>query len=343
MIKPEEIIKRIKSFIDELINITASANTTLNQSLANQRFNRWKKKLLDFIRKDISEEEALKAENLSYPMVMEIRPMQNYNRKIDAYKSYLEVLIEELKSNPETILKDFENIKDIERKKIDMPKDKIKVFISYSNIDKEIAHQVSEKLKEWSLIVFLAHEDIEVSEEWKNVILENLYNCDVFIPMITENFKTSDWTSQEIGIVLGRRENILIVPLKKDNYIPYGFISNFQAKDINTARVELEIIKKIENKYPKSLIKELLNYLYKSRSYRDAEFRLDFVLQCIGETLNKDVLNKILKVALKNENNQILYAAKCKEWLLEQLKNNPGVDEEIFNQFKSLPDYEDEL
>ncbi|MCL4378358.1 MAG: toll/interleukin-1 receptor domain-containing protein [Actinobacteria bacterium] len=246
MIEIIEITKKLNNFLEELNAIDSSANSKMDDSTGNQKFGRWKERLIVYIKDNISNRESKKCESLSYPIVMETKPLQNFNRKIKAYRSYLNVLIEELKTNPESIIEYMnKSSKVIEKEKIKTPKDKIKVFISYSTIDKEIAHQVSRKLEGWGLDVFLAHEDIEVSEQWKEIILKNLYSCDVFIPIITENFKNSDWTSQEVGIAFAGEKDIFIVPLKKGNFIPFGFIFPIQAKDINEDKFELSIIKKL--------------------------------------------------------------------------------------------------
>ena len=47
-----------------------------------------------------------------------------------------------------------------------------KIFISYSVKDKEIAGKVKDILSRFNISAFLAHQDIEVSEEWEKRILE---------------------------------------------------------------------------------------------------------------------------------------------------------------------------
>ncbi|MCL4378357.1 MAG: hypothetical protein M1409_08280 [Actinobacteria bacterium] len=86
-----------------------------------------------------------------------------------------------------------------------------------------------------------------------------------------------------------------------------------------------------------------MDYLYKSVSFKEAESRLQFILECIGELLDKETLNMILKVALENKHRQILYAARCKKWLIEQLRDNANVDKDIYEKFKGLEEYKDEL
>ena len=94
----------------------------------------------------------------------------------------------------------------------------IRVFLSYSSHDKELAGQVKKELESRGLEAFLAHEDIEPTQEWEGVILENLKACDVFIPLLSENFKESEWTDQETGVAVS--EEKLIIP-EEFRYIPF--------------------------------------------------------------------------------------------------------------------------
>ena len=87
----------------------------------------------------------------------------------------------------------------------------LKVFISYSMKDKEIASKIKKILTRFRIVCFIAHDDIEVSEEWRRRILKELNDADIFIPILSDNFKNSDWCSQEAGIACFR--NILFIPL----------------------------------------------------------------------------------------------------------------------------------
>ena len=102
----------------------------------------------------------------------------------------------------------------------------MKVFLSYSSDDKESAGRVKINLEVYGLTPFLAHEDIEASEEWRDVILTELENSDVFIPIVTEDFYASHWTDQETGIAVAH--GIFIVPIKVSED-PRGLIRHVQA------------------------------------------------------------------------------------------------------------------
>jgi len=67
----------------------------------------------------------------------------------------------------------------------------IRVFLSYSTEDKGLAGFIKDSLEWYGLEVFIAHEDIEPSDEWQEAIIQNLESTDVFVPIITESFSLS--------------------------------------------------------------------------------------------------------------------------------------------------------
>lgn len=103
---------------------------------------------------------------------------------------------------------------------------KLKAFLSYSRLDKKLAGHIKHALKECGIEAFLAHEDVEPSVEWVEEIKTELETCNIFLPILTNNFHNSDWTDQETGIAFTRDKLIIPLKVKKD---PYGFISKIQA------------------------------------------------------------------------------------------------------------------
>jgi len=60
---------------------------------------------------------------------------------------------------------------------------------------------------------------------------EKSQSCDIFIPLLTESFKKSDWTDQEIGLAIAADK--FIIPLQVD-FPPYGFIGKIQGLKVDT-------------------------------------------------------------------------------------------------------------
>ena len=108
----------------------------------------------------------------------------------------------------------------------------LNAFISYSSDDKEFAGIVKNALSNLGINSFLAHEDITPSQEWQVEIVNKLNTCNIFVPIITENFRESDWTAQESGAAFIKGMDIVPISINfpgKPYILPYGFISKYQA------------------------------------------------------------------------------------------------------------------
>ena len=107
-----------------------------------------------------------------------------------------------LLANKENMRRSFEWVTDeqfdyIKQNFYDLECD-LNAFISYSSDDKEIAGIVKKALSNLGIDSFLAHEDITPSQEWQVEIANKLNTCNIFVPIITENFRESD--SPRIGL-----------------------------------------------------------------------------------------------------------------------------------------------
>jgi len=102
---------------------------------------------------------------------------------------------------------------------------------------------------------------------------------DVFVAILMDGFKESDWCDQEIGVAVGRK--VLIIPIIKDLY-PYGFISKYQGVKVNNLKVGdvAEIIFKIiVNSEQKrfDMLKALSNSLLQTTDISMANERLEIL------------------------------------------------------------------
>lgn len=114
--------------------------------------------------------------------------------------------------------------------------DRISAFISYASQEKQLAGKLKYSLVHYcGFDVFLAHEDIPPSKEWEQEIMQAIRACDYFIPLISESFRMSAFTDQEVGaaICLGKR----IIPVKLGDINPYGFMTRYQAFQYRINRV----------------------------------------------------------------------------------------------------------
>ena len=187
--------------------------------------------------------------------------------------------------------------------------------------------------KEYGLSVFLAHEDITPTEDWERVIIRELESCDVFIALLTGMFKMSNWTSQEVGFVLGR--NIYIIPVKISQD-PYGFISRIQAFKIDEQNL-YESCKKIaklislRDDLKEDFLNSLIGVFKDTFSFVRAKVTIDLLLDYKDEysLLQK---NKIISIA--SENPQIYGCFVAVRKLKEFVKaNESGLDPNKVSEF----------
>ena len=102
----------------------------------------------------------------------------------------------------------------------------LRAFISHKAEVKALATGLKECLHHNGIASFVAHEDIEPTQEWQMQIEKALFSMDVLIALLTDEFGNSNWTDQEVGVAVGRQVLIIPVKLGKD---PYGFIGKYQA------------------------------------------------------------------------------------------------------------------
>lgn len=116
-----------------------------------------------------------------------------------------------------------------------------KLFLTHLAKDKIIAAELKQKLANYGISSFIAHEDIEPSLVFQNEIELALASMDALVALITPDFNLSFWCHQEIGFALGRNIPVVSVRVGSD---PCGFIGKYQAipgygKDPKILAVEL--------------------------------------------------------------------------------------------------------
>ena len=126
---------------------------------------------------------------------------------------------------------------------------------------------------------FVAHNDIEPTQEWQTQIETALATCDALIALLHSDFHASNWTDQEIGFAMGRGAPTFAVRLGQ---IPYGFIGRFRAfNGENKAAVVLarEIFDAFRrNKQTQLRIGQVLVGLFEeSNSFAEAKTRIGYL------------------------------------------------------------------
>lgn len=208
----------------------------------------------------------------------------------------------------------------------------LRVFISYSSDNRKIAHQLKSFLTVYGLKVFLADSSIIPADKWEDKILENLEKMEVFIPIITNEFKLSNWTDQESGIAEFRK--VLIVPIKAD-LNPYGFLTKYQAIKLNKNNHQVtfnSIIKILYRKCKVKFLDSLIEYISKSDSFEECNQRIIHLNEFAD--LNIRQSNKLLKVSINNT--QIHNNFKATRILGDLIATKKGLDQNLVKQIKRL-------
>ncbi len=102
----------------------------------------------------------------------------------------------------------------------------LRLFISHLAMHRVEAAQLQSALLRYGISCFVAHNDIEPTEEWLAQIETALSTCDALLAMLHPNFHASNWTDQEVGFAMGRGVPSLAIQYGQT---PYGFIGRFQA------------------------------------------------------------------------------------------------------------------
>jgi len=196
------------------------------------------------------------------------------------------------------------------------------IFLSYSSLDKKVAGKIHTYLQnEFGVEVFLAHHDIKPATSWIDEIRKNLYECDVLIALLTENFYKSEWTQQEIGFALCR--NIFIIPINAGE-IPKGFLNIVQAikldpQDIYGTCLKIgELIVKqdhLKNDFLDSYIRKFSN----SSSFNETSKKLSNLMN-LKDFFSPKQKNDILRAVICNY--QIYNYAKTKEIIDKFIEQN---------------------
>ncbi len=209
----------------------------------------------------------------------------------------------------------------------------LEVFLSYSLKDYDNAKQLKEFLEEFGMNVFLAHTSIEPSRAWEEEIIKNLKGCDIFIPMMTNNFEDSKWTDQECGIAYN--EGKKIIPLMVD-LTPYGFLGKFQALRVDTSKWiwkdkddRVKLIDFINQEFPQVIRESVLNSMEKTRSWIIGKTKIKILKS--NEPFSKEEINKIIEASTYNS--QIYDAEGARSYLVEIINKYGG---DINSESKTL-------
>lgn len=195
-------------------------------------------------------------------------------------------------------------------------KPNIKIFLSHSDKDKNIASELKSKLSKHGLSVFLAHEDIDMGSDWVSRLYEEIQSSKIFIMLLTKNYHSSSYTDQETGIAINCKT---ILPICTDDTKPYGFAAAKQAKicsfPFNDSTIEeIAGFCRMELASNSSELDRLISRLESSRSYTESAK----VCSLLQEYDDFSEL-QLHRLALSSINNPMVYYSHVADSIINEI------------------------
>lgn len=186
---------------------------------------------------------------------------------------------------------------------------KITAFISYSHKDRKYGAEAKAVLAEVGIEAFLAHDDLHVSEEWRERIIEELQRCDIFVPLLSANFLESKWAPQEVGFIISRPD-VAIAPVSLDGTTPSGFISHVHGRTIKTDGITRELlVDPLARRIPRKIVPSLIRSVDEAATFRSGEARM-LPLVPLFAKLTAQEAQALAEASVRNS--QIWSAAACR-------------------------------
>lgn len=199
------------------------------------------------------------------------------------------------------------------------------LFISHISKHKMLASEIARALQRYGIRSFVAHEQIDPGSVWIDEIQAKLGVCNALLALHHDGFSGSDWTSQEIGWVLGRGLPVLSIRFDED---PRGFVSRIQAiagsrtKDaIQIAEEVVELLMK-ESRTKGSVVSAVIDRISRSTSWDTTNLLFRF-LDRNGVVPTREQVVSLMEAELTNVDVQ-----KAHEWLKrrERLAEYYGIE-----------------
>lgn len=208
----------------------------------------------------------------------------------------------------------------------------IRAFLSHAAKEKEIAGKLKEKIQPYGIDVFVAHDDLEGATEWMSELHTEIKECEIFLVLLSENYHSSDFTDQELGMALSYEKPI--IPICIDSTIPYGFISKLQRIKSNPGFYNHEEIMSIIMQHSdpgQEFIDMLISTLEQARSFNMAYKYATELLPY--KNLTKEQTLKILNAY--DNNSQIFNSFMAAPEVKTILRNNKKhLDKETRNKLR---------
>jgi hypothetical protein len=180
----------------------------------------------------------------------------------------------------------------------------LRLFLSHVHTYAEQAGALRHALAERSVDAFVAHDSIEPTEEWENVIIYALRSCDACLALLTPGFKESNWADQETGFCMAR--NLLIIPVEF-GLVPYGLLGRYQAlrakRGQDPADIALSVFELLVRKEQSrdAMASALVNRWATTGSFSGARDNYSFLKKIPREAWTQPLINEVWEARDRND------------------------------------------
>ena len=192
----------------------------------------------------------------------------------------------------------------------------LEIFISHADEDKIIAREIADEMEKIDgLNVFVAHENLDPGTDWKNELTRKIFDCDVFMILLTKNFHPAEWTEQEVGIAhaFDRR----MIPIRFDDTSTTGFMGDSQTSKKLTYPIDSVEIKNLTDvmfaysEEGQRQVNKLIQQLYETGNFVDANACARILFDLTNKFTDEQI-NKIAETFLDNYEVHTAWTSKPK-------------------------------
>lgn len=201
-------------------------------------------------------------------------------------------------------------------------------FVSYASDIKRLAGRIKKYLDEYGFGCFLAHENIEPQLKWPKEIEDNLEKCDLFLPLLTPEYRDSFYCQQETGYAYCNGVEILPILISDE---PMGLIYDLQGIKFEKKRFEESCWKIVDHvarnpSLSEPILDALIKEFGKSTGYDEACEKANKILNEFDFT---PAQVKAIKRHIK-ENPQINRTKKARDCIFEFMDRYPKIFDKDF-------------
>jgi TIR domain len=184
-----------------------------------------------------------------------------------------------------------------------------RLFLSHTHAHRQEVGLLASALLDEGIAGFVAHDSISATLEWENEILRALRECEALAAYLTADFPGSDWTDQEVGVVVGR--GLLVLALNVE-IVPYGFMGRYQAmkaaSGIDRKVLAAEIADALRNHVSTkaAMAEATVDRFVRSYSFDDARANLERLQRLPTDAWTPEMVEAVKKAVA--ENGQIEHA-----------------------------------